>query len=135
MTFTYRRFLDFPVTALVTMLLHTVSFGGNTKPHGDVRFDPPVLVADRDSTGFVQSMIRLYSDHGDSIRITGVSGSCGCASASVQRPLMHDTTPGKIYVQINAKHFTDTLNTVLYTVTHTGSSKPSVVSVIVRCKP
>ncbi|MFM8772181.1 MAG: hypothetical protein ACKOE4_09235 [Candidatus Kapaibacterium sp.] len=123
------------VAVLATIFLSSVTAGGNPVMHGGVRFDPPTLVVDRDSSGFVQSMIKLYSDHGDSIRVTGVSGSCGCASASVQRPLMHDTTPAKIYVQINAKHFTDTLNTVLYTVNHTGSSKPAVLSVIVRCKP
>lgn len=102
--------------------------------HGGVRFDPPTLLIDRDASGYVQSMVRLYSAHGDSIRITNVSGSCSCASASVQRPLMADTTPGKIFVQINAKHFKDSINTVLYTVSHTGSSTPSVFTVIVRCK-
>lgn len=130
----FRRTHVFLVALSATIFLTSVASGGYPVIHGGVRFDPPTLVVDRDSSGFVQSMIKLYSDHGDSIRVTGVSGSCGCASASVQRPLMHDTTPAKIYVQINAKHFTDSLNTVLYTVTHTGSSKPAVLSVIVRCK-
>ena len=102
--------------------------------HGGVRFEPSTLIVDRDSSGYVQSMVRLYSAHGDSIRITNVSGSCSCASASVQRPLMADTTPAKVFVQINAKHFKDSINTVLYTVRHTGSTTPSVFTVIVRCK-
>ncbi|MBU3678032.1 MAG: hypothetical protein FGM32_00305 [Candidatus Kapabacteria bacterium] len=130
----FRRTHTILVATVATMLLTFVASGGNPVFHGGVRIDPPTLIVDRDASGFVQSMIKLYSDHGDSIRVTGVSGSCGCASASVQRPLMHDTTPAKIYVQINAKHFTDSLNTVLYTVNHTGSSKPAVLSVIVRCK-
>jgi hypothetical protein len=48
---------------------------------------------------------------------------------------MFDSTPAKIFVQINAKHFTDSVNTVLYTISHSGSSKPAVFSVVVRCKP
>ena len=124
----------FLVAIAATLSLTSASSGSESIVHGGVRFEPPTLVVDRDSSGFVQSMIKLYSDHGDSIRVTGVSGSCGCASASVQRPLMHDTTAAKIYVQINAKHFTDSVNTVLYTVTHSGSSKPAVFSVVVRCK-
>lgn len=123
-----------PLTGFMLIALACVTLLGHA-PHGGVRFDPPTLIVDRDSTGFVQSMIKLYSDHGDSIRLTGVTGSCGCASGSVQRPLMHDTTPAKIFVQINAKHFKDSVNTVLYTVSHTGSAKPAVFSVVVRCKP
>lgn len=129
--------------SLLTLLLSATSLilgAGNSierpaAPHGGVRFDPPAMIVDRDSSGFVQRMIGVYSDHGDSIRILGVNGSCSCASASVQRPLLHDSAPGKIYLQINARHFTDTLNTVLFTVNHTGGSSPSVYSVSVRCKP
>lgn len=123
-----------PLTVSVLIAVAYVTSAGHT-PHGGIRFEPPALIVDRDSSGFVQSMIKLYSDHGDSIRLTGVSGSCGCASASVQRPLMYDTTPAKIFVQINARHFKDTINTVLYTISHTGSAKPAVFSVSVRCKP
>jgi hypothetical protein len=103
--------------------------------HGGVRFDPPTLIVDRDASGFVQSMINVYADHGDSIRLTGATGSCSCASASVQRPLMHDTTAAKIFVQINAKHFKDSINTVQFTVNHSGSPRPAMFNVIVRCKP
>ncbi len=123
-----------PLIGIILIALACVTSRGHT-PHGGVRFDPPTLIVDRDSTGFVQSMIKLYSDHGDSIRLTGVSGSCGCASASVQRPLMYDTTPAKFFVQINAKHFKDSVNTVLYTISHTGNATPAVFSVVVRCKP
>jgi hypothetical protein len=123
-----------PIFVILLAALAYVSSRGHV-PHGGIRFDPPTLIVDRDSTGFVQSMIKLYSDHGDSIRLTGVSGSCGCASASVQRPLMFDSTPAKIFVQINAKHFKDSVNTVLYTISHSGSTKPAVFSVVVRCKP
>lgn len=130
----FQRTCTFLVAMIATLSLPFSSSGNDSIIHGGVRFDPPSLVVDRDSSGFVQSMVKLYSDHGDSIRVTGVSGSCGCASASVQRPLMHDTTAAKIYVQINAKHFTDSVNTVLYTVTHSGSSKPAVFSVVVHCK-
>ncbi|MEY3385334.1 MAG: hypothetical protein RIR53_145 [Bacteroidota bacterium] len=125
-----------PVVVLALLLIvHSGTAERRLTPHGGVRFDPPSLVVQRDSTGFVQSMIRIYSDHGDSIRVSGVSGSCGCASASVQRPLMYDTTPAKIYVMIDARHFKDSVNTVQYMINHSGNPRPAVYNVIVRCKP
>ena len=47
-----------------------------------VRFEPQVLNVVRDSTGFVQAMVSVYSVTGDSIRITGIKGSCGLRAAS-----------------------------------------------------
>ncbi|MBU3698657.1 MAG: hypothetical protein FGM33_01415 [Candidatus Kapabacteria bacterium] len=129
------RLTVFVLAMTLILANNSGSAGGSPRPHGGVRFDPPTLVVTRDSTGFVQSMVRVYSDHGDSIRVMGVSGSCGCASASVQRPLMHDTTPAKIYVMIDARHFKDSINTVQYTVNHSGSSRPAMFNVSVRCKP
>ncbi len=97
-----------------------------------LRFDPPVVSVVRDSAGYVQAMVRVYNDKGDTVRLTGVKGSCGCASASVQRPLMHDSTPARFYLAINAKHFTDTLNYVDFTIDHTGSGSPATYRVVVR---
>lgn len=131
------RFREAATVVVIALILstHIGLAGGGPKPHGGVRFEPPTLIVTRDSTGFVQSMVRVYSDHGDTIRVTNVSGSCGCASASVQRPLMHDTTPAKIYVMIDARHFKDSINTVQYTVNHSGSSRPAMFNVSIRCKP
>lgn len=97
-----------------------------------LRFDPPVVSVVRDSTGFVQAMVRVYNDIGDTVRLTGVKGSCGCANASVQRPVMHDSTPARLYLAINAKHFTDSLNYVDYTIDHTGSGSPATYRVVIR---
>jgi len=77
-------------------------------------------------------MVSVYNTVSDTIRLTNIKGSCGCANASVQRPVMHDSTPARIYLAINAKHFTDTLNYVDYTIDHTGSSKPATYRVVVR---
>lgn len=77
-------------------------------------------------------MVRVFNPAGDTIRLTNIKGSCGCANASVQRPVMHDSTPARIYLAINAKHFTDTLNYVDYTIDHTGSSTPATYRVVVR---
>ncbi|MEN9795191.1 MAG: hypothetical protein RLZZ150_168 [Bacteroidota bacterium] len=77
-------------------------------------------------------MVRVYSPNGDTVRITNVKGSCGCANASVQRPIMHDSTPARIYIAINAKHFTDSLNYVDYTIDHTGAGSPATYRVVVR---
>lgn len=77
-------------------------------------------------------MVRIFSPTGDTLRLTNIKGSCGCANASVQRPMMHDSTPARIYLAINAKHFTDSLNYVDYTIDHTGTGSPATYRVIVR---
>lgn len=99
-----------------------------------LRFWPPVVDVVRDSTGYVQTMISLYSVRGDSIRLTKVDGSCKCANGSVQRPVAHDSVPAKIYLAINAKHFVDSVNYVDYTIHHTGSDSPAMYRVLVRLK-
>ena len=99
---------------------------------GELSFDPPLIDVVRDSTGFVQTLVKFRSVYGDTIRITSINGSCKCAMGTVQRPMAYDTLPGTIYLGINAKHFTDTLNYVDYTIAHTGSDKPSMYRVIVR---
>lgn len=111
----------------VILFLATVS-----SQQQSVRFNPQVVSVVRDSTGYVQSMVSVFSVSGDSIRITDIKGSCGCATASVQRPLMHDSVPGNIYLSINANHFTDSLNYVDYQVTHTGAGSPAGYRVVVR---
>lgn len=105
---------------------------GEQQRDAALRFDPPVVSVVRDSTGYVQAMVRVFNPAGDTIRLTNVKGSCGCANASVQRPMMHDSTPARIYLAINAKHFTDSLNYVDYTIDHTGSSTPATYRVVVR---
>ena len=86
----------------------------------------------RDSTGYIQALIRFKSNDGDSVKLTGVTGSCRCAMGSVQRPFAHDTTMGSIYIGINAQHFTDSVNHVDYTITHTGADEPVMYRVTVR---
>ncbi|MBC8124357.1 MAG: hypothetical protein H7X70_01365 [Candidatus Kapabacteria bacterium] len=97
-----------------------------------VRFEPQVINVVRDSSGYIQAMVSVFSVAGDSIRITGIKGSCGCATASVQRPVMTDSVPGKVYLAINAQHFTDSLNYVDFAITHTGANSPSGYRVVVR---
>lgn len=100
-----------------------------------LEFEPASIDVVRDSTGYIQQMIRFYSSSGDSVRVTSVNGSCRCANGSVQRPIAHDSTAGKIYLAINAKHFTDSVNYVDFTVGHTGDNSPSMFRVVVRIKP
>ncbi|MCX6140628.1 MAG: hypothetical protein NTX15_07370 [Candidatus Kapabacteria bacterium] len=114
---------------LFSIFLIVAAFTGQQP---SVRFNPQVVSVVRDSTGYVQSMVSVFSVKGDSIRITDIKGSCGCATASVQRPVMHDSIPGKIYLSINARHFTDSLNYVDYLVTHTGAGSPTGYRVVVR---
>jgi hypothetical protein len=98
----------------------------------DIAFFPPVLEVVRDSTGYVQYMLPFTSNTGDSVQVTHVEGSCRCATASVQRPWAYDTVPGKLFLNINAKHLVDSVTYVDYTIRHTGPNSPSTYRVIVR---
>lgn len=118
------------VAALVMLALSHVTL---IPPQGpSLRFQPETLRVDRDTTGYVQAMIPVFA-LSDTLRLTGIQGSCACASASIQRSIVTSNTPGKIYIAINAKHFKDTLNTVTYTITHNGANSPARYLVMVRC--
>lgn len=98
-----------------------------------LRFEPETLRVDRDASGYVQAMVPVFAAGQDTIRLTGIAGSCGCASASIQRAVATKDAPAKFYCAINAKHFKDSLNTVEYTVTHSGANSPARYFVVVRC--
>lgn len=100
-----------------------------------LRFEPETLRVDRDASGYVQAMVPVYSSGADTVRLTGITGSCGCASASIQRAIATRDTPAKIFCAINAKHFKDSVNTVEYTITHSGANSPVRYFVVVRCVP
>jgi len=100
-----------------------------------LRFEPETLRVDRDASGYVQAMVPVYASGADSVRLSGITGSCGCASASIQRAIATRDTPAKFYLAINAKHFKDSLNTVEYTITHSGANSPARYFVVVRCVP
>ncbi len=112
---------------IVTTALFLIAGGQSS-----LRVWPPVVDVVRDSTGYVQTMISLYSVQGDSVRLTRVDGSCKCANGSVQRPVAYDSVPAKIYLAINAQHFVDSVNYVDYTIQHTGSDSPMMYRVLVR---
>jgi len=123
------------IAPLATLVLAFLVYAGNrhnANTATSVRFEPQIVDVVRDSTGYVQAMINLFSVTGDSIRITAVKGSCGCANASVQRPIMHDSVPGRVYLAINAHHFVDSANYVDYSISHTGANSPISYRVIVR---
>lgn len=117
------------IPAIAAFIVAAILLAGQ---NNTVRFEPQVLNVVRDSTGFVQAMVSVYSVTGDSIRITGIKGSCGCATASVQRPAMNDSVPGKVYLAINAQHLTDSLNYIDFAITHTGTGSPAGYRVVVR---
>jgi hypothetical protein len=101
-------------------------------PTDDLQFSPSGVDVVRDSSGFVQGLVKFTSTTGDSVRITSITGSCRCAMGTIQRPMAYDTLSGAFYFGINARHFTDSLNYVDYTIEHTGPSSPSHYRVVVR---
>jgi len=118
------------ITTFILLLVAAIQL-----PSGELTFDPPVIDVVRDSTGFVQALVKFTSTSGDTVKVTNIAGSCRCAIGTVQRPYAHDSTTGAVYLGVNAKHFTDSLNYVDYTIDHTGEGSPAHYRVIVRLKP
>jgi hypothetical protein len=122
------------ISAVLSVLLwFAVSQPTQQQQAPSLKFEPETLRVDRDASGYVQAMIPVYAAGADTIRLTGIQGSCGCASASIQRAVATKDTPAKFYCAINAKHFADSLNTVEYTITHSGANSPTRYFVVVRC--
>lgn len=97
-----------------------------------LKLDPPALVVDADSAGFVVTRVKFVNTGGGTATVSSVTGSCGCASASVQRNHASGITYGELRLGINAQSFKDSLNNVDFTVHSNAKNSPSVIRVVVR---
>ena len=97
-----------------------------------MRFSPPVLVTTPDSLGYVTARVYIHNDGGGTLTMTEVKASCGCAGASVQRPKATATDSGMIYLQINAKSFTQDINNVDFSVKSNADNSPTVFRAIIH---
>ncbi|MDZ4745060.1 MAG: DUF1573 domain-containing protein [bacterium] len=97
-----------------------------------LRFSPSVLVTTPDSLGYVTSKVYIHNDGGDTLVMSDVKGSCGCAGVSVQRNRIARLDSGMIYLQINTKSFTEPSNNVDFTVKSNAENSPAVFRVIIN---
>lgn len=101
----------------------------DTAPH--MTLEKPAVTAHADTTGFAIGRLQFYNTGGGTLTVTGVKGSCACASASVQRAYASGMEAGEIRWGVNAKHLKDSVNNVDFTIHHTGDNSPTMFRVVV----
>lgn len=95
-------------------------------------FEPTSIETTPDSTGYVTQMINIRNTGGGVLTLTNVAGSCKCAGGSVQSNGVAADSTARVYLWINANHFTDTVNYVDYTIESNAFNSPAVFRIVVR---
>jgi hypothetical protein len=103
----------------------------NTKPP-TVTFEPPVFVTLADSAGFVTKMIKIRNTGGGVLTMTRAQASCGCAGATIQQNNIGADSTGKVYLYVNSKSFTDTVNNVDFTIFSNATNPEATFRIVVR---
>ncbi len=67
-----------------------------------------------DSVRFVRESIKVINTGGSPMTIKEVKSSCGCATAGVGRAVIHPTSLGYIYLNIDVSRLTDSVMRVDY---------------------
>jgi hypothetical protein len=101
----------------------------DSAPH--MTLEKPAVTAYADTSGFAIGRLQFYNTGGGTLTVTGVKGSCACASASVQRATAVGMEAGEIRWGVNAKHLKDSVNNVDFTIHHTGDNSPTMFRVVV----
>jgi hypothetical protein len=83
-----------------------------------------------DETGFITRQVKVLNRGGSPLRITKVTGSCGCSKASIQSGLIHPLGVGKIILFINTDGLYDENRTVEYVIESNAKNSPTSVRVI-----
>lgn len=113
------------------LLLALVSMGHcPTVADTTVRFDPPAMKLVADPAGFATARLYVVNNGADTLTIRKVTGSCGCATASVQRSTLPPGERGMLYLMINTKTMDNSTRSVRYTVeTSAGAPYHYIVTV------
>jgi Protein of unknown function (DUF1573) len=82
--------------------------------------EPERLVLKVDQYGFATSKLVVRNNTSDTARITSIKGSCGCAAANVQQPVMPPGGTGMVLLMINAKNADDVRNELEYVISLSG---------------
>ncbi len=67
-----------------------------------------------DSVRFIRESVKILNIGGSPLTIKEVKSSCGCATAGVGRAVIHPTSLGYIYLNIDASRLTDSVMRVDY---------------------
>lgn len=118
---------------LYLLVLIALSVPASTVTPGtpEATFRPTGIVTEADSSGFVTQMVEVVNTGEGTLTLSSVNGSCGCAGGSVQTNNAVSDSSAKLYLWINTRHFTDTLNHVDFTVASNASNSPSVFRITV----
>jgi hypothetical protein len=116
---------------LATLLLLTIRLTAGQDERPTLRLTPPALTVRADSSGFVVGKVEFVNTGGGVLTISSVNGSCGCATASVQRNNIQPMAMGEIRFGINTHAFKDSVNNVDYTVTSNAMNGTVVYRVVV----
>lgn len=119
------------ISALASAFLLFSAPSGDTVRSAKAPFttEPAELTLKVDAYGFATSKVLVRNNTRDTIRITGIKASCGCASANVQQPIMPPNGTGMVLVMVNAKNADDVRNAVEYVIT---LSNGTTLSTLVR---
>jgi len=116
---------------LATLLLLAFQLTARQDERPTLRFTPPAITVRADSSGFVVGKVEFVNTSGGILTISSVNGSCGCATASVQRNNIQPMALGEIRFGINTHAFKDSVNNVDYTVTSNALNGTVVYRVVV----
>lgn len=116
---------------LATFIILTLQLVAGQDERPTLRFTPPALTIRADSSGFVVGKVEFVNTGGGVLTISSVQGSCGCATASVQRNNIQPMALGEIRFGINTHNFKDSVNNVDYTVASNAMNSTVVYRVVV----
>lgn len=119
------------VLAVLVAVVFTAPMFTNTPDVPQAAFRPTGIITEPDSTGFVTRMIEVVNTGDGVLSVTSVDGSCGCAGGSVQTNHVVKDSAAKLYLWINSRHFTDTVNHVDFTVASNAANSPTVFRITV----
>lgn len=97
-----------------------------------ISFSPKSLTLTTDTSQFVTGEVKILNKGGSELRITKITPSCGCASASVQKGIVAPMDVGLIRCSVNTKNFQDTLSRVEYLIESNATATPLLYTVHVR---
>jgi hypothetical protein len=99
------------------------------RPFCSVELPQSVVVSD--SSGYAMAKMYVHNTAQGVLTISSVVGSCGCATASVQRNNISGTTKALVLLNVNTSALAKGTHTVEYTVTTNASNAVTIVQLTV----
>lgn len=111
----------------------TDSLNTTPLPHPPLaKLEASAVTLNADSTGFVSARVYITNAGSGILTISSVQGSCGCATASVQRNNIQGDTKAMIIVSVNTANLAKGSNNVDYTISSNAGNSPTMFRVVVN---